>query len=163
MPSSRKPDPSGVTSRLPATASSVDPGLAPRKRARSLSIPAYDATTEHSSRRHLVEGEADLVDRPAGGPPRWLTLTDAERRAARLLALGADRRDVAGPLFVTVKTADDLRINVLRKLGLRSTVALARYAIRHGLVGVECGPYEEGVSVTTMRARERARAAEVRL
>lgn len=91
-------------------------------------------------------------------PPAWLTLTDAERRAARLLALGADRRDVAGPLFVSVRTADDLRINVLRKLGLRSTVALARYAIRHGLVGVERGPYEEGLSMTTMRARERADA-----
>ncbi len=61
-------------------------------------------------------------------------LTTAEAKAAPLLAIGHSRAEVARRLGITTKTLDTHRANLLRKLGLRSTVALARFAIREGLV-----------------------------
>jgi DNA-binding NarL/FixJ family response regulator len=40
----------------------------------------------------------------------------------------------AGMLFISKKTVDRHRANVLEKLGMRNRVELTRYAIRRGLV-----------------------------
>ncbi len=92
-------------------------------------------------------------------PAAWLSLSRVEHQVALLLAQGADRREVAGALGCAVSTGDDHRIAVLRKLNLRSTVALARYALRHGLVSIEPSSFETGVSVTAKQARARAGVA----
>jgi len=65
------------------------------------------------------------------------TLTKREREVVQLLAEGASTREIAGKLFISVKTVETHRANIMRKLGLRSVAELTKYAIREGLTSVE--------------------------
>ena len=51
-----------------------------------------------------------------------------------LLATGLTLRDAAAKMAISYKTADSYRTSLLRKLGLHDRVALARYAIREGII-----------------------------
>jgi len=53
-------------------------------------------------------------------------LTPAERRVAGLAAEGLGNKEIAGALFVSVKTVDVHLSHVYAKLGLRSRAQLAR-------------------------------------
>jgi two-component system response regulator NreC len=61
-------------------------------------------------------------------------LTKRENEVLRLLALGANHHEISRQLFVSVKTIDTHRSNILRKLRLRNNADIARYAIRSGLI-----------------------------
>ncbi len=65
-------------------------------------------------------------------------LSDREFQVMRLLALGNTTREIAGRLFIGVKTVDTHRANLLRKLDLRNNVDVARFAIQNGFVA--CAP-----------------------
>jgi DNA-binding NarL/FixJ family response regulator len=61
-------------------------------------------------------------------------LTKRETEILRLLALGSNHHEISRQLFVSVKTVDTHRSNILRKLQLRNNADIARYAIRNGLI-----------------------------
>ncbi|MBL8877530.1 MAG: response regulator transcription factor [Phycisphaerales bacterium] len=69
--------------------------------------------------------------RPAAGA---LSLTRREAELLPLLARGMSLRQAAERMAVSYKTADSHRTNLLRKLGVRDRVELARYAIRENIV-----------------------------
>lgn len=64
----------------------------------------------------------------------WGGLTARESEILKLVAEGYSSKAIADALFISVKTVERHRANVLEKLGLRDRVQLTRYAIRHGLV-----------------------------
>jgi DNA-binding NarL/FixJ family response regulator len=61
-------------------------------------------------------------------------LTPRELEVVKLIAEGHTSEEIAGMLFISKKTVDRHRANVLEKLGMRNRVELTRYAIRRGLV-----------------------------
>jgi DNA-binding NarL/FixJ family response regulator len=61
-------------------------------------------------------------------------LTARELEVVKLIAEGHTSEEIAGQLFISKKTVDRHRANVLEKLGMRNRVELTRYAIRRGLV-----------------------------
>lgn len=61
-------------------------------------------------------------------------LTPREEEVLKLVAEGMSTKEVADALFISVKTVDRHRANLLQKLGLRDRLALTRYAIRSGLI-----------------------------
>lgn len=61
-------------------------------------------------------------------------LTPREEEVLKLVAEGLSTKQVADTLFISVKTVDRHRANLLQKLGLRDRLALTRYAIRAGLI-----------------------------
>jgi DNA-binding CsgD family transcriptional regulator len=67
-------------------------------------------------------------------PSRWADLTAREAEVAEHLALGATNREIAETLGTSIKTVDSHRGAVMRKLGLRNNVELARHALREGWV-----------------------------
>lgn len=79
---------------------------------------------------------ADNVRRQAGGAPSdpYDTLTEREREVLVLLAQGKTYQDIAETLFVSVKTVDFHRANVMRKLGLDNRTELVRFAMQRGLI-----------------------------
>jgi DNA-binding NarL/FixJ family response regulator len=62
------------------------------------------------------------------------SLNEAETNALRLIASGHTTLQVAALLCCTPEIADTLRVNLLKKLGLRSRLDLAKYAREHGLL-----------------------------
>ena len=61
-------------------------------------------------------------------------LTPRESEILKLIAEGYSGRQIAEELFISQKTVDRHRSNILEKLGLRDRVDLTRYAIRRGLI-----------------------------
>jgi DNA-binding NarL/FixJ family response regulator len=78
-------------------------------------------------REHLEragEGDASALD----------PLTPRELEVVKLVAEGHTSDEIATMLFISRKTVDRHRANILEKLGMRDRVDLTRYAIRRGLI-----------------------------
>ncbi len=60
-------------------------------------------------------------------------LSPRERQVLQLLAEGKKTREVADLLCVSIKTAESHRTRIMKKLGIRDTAALVRYALRQGV------------------------------
>jgi DNA-binding NarL/FixJ family response regulator len=62
------------------------------------------------------------------------SLTSRQREVLQLIAEGCTAKEIAIALNLSVKTAVFHRMAIMNKLGLRSTAALTRYALEHGIV-----------------------------
>jgi DNA-binding NarL/FixJ family response regulator len=60
-------------------------------------------------------------------------LSSRERQVLQLIAEGRGTKQVATALGVSVKTVESHRSRLMKKLSIRETAGLVRYAIRHGL------------------------------
>lgn len=82
----------------------------------------------------------ELIDtylkRPGGIDP-YDTLTPREREVLHLVAEGLTSGEIAGKLFISPRTAESHRANLMRKLGLRSRTDLVRFAFQRGIVPLE--------------------------
>ncbi|HYY22352.1 MAG TPA: response regulator transcription factor [Thermoleophilaceae bacterium] len=82
--------------------------------------------------RALVRDYLDRASRGEETPED--PLTPRELEVVKLIAEGMTSDEIARELFISKKTVDRHRANVLEKLGMRNRVELTRYAIRRGLV-----------------------------
>jgi two-component system response regulator NreC len=64
----------------------------------------------------------------------WDTLTKREREILKLIAEGHKNKEVADYLYISVKTVEKHRANLMKKLDLHSAAALTAYAMERGLV-----------------------------
>lgn len=65
------------------------------------------------------------------------TLTDREREILKLVAEGYTNREIAESLFISVKTVETHKSNIMEKLNLHKRAELVRYAIRKGILQVD--------------------------
>ncbi len=72
---------------------------------------------------------------PADVPAKDSALTDRQREVLQLLAEGHPCKEIAAQLHVTVKTVEFHKAMIRRKLSLRGTADLIRYAIDHKIAG----------------------------
>lgn len=75
-----------------------------------------------------------LVTKPADDADPLHSLTQRERMVLQLAAEGLSNAEVAEKLFISPRTAETHRTNLLRKLGLQNQTDLVRFAIRKGLI-----------------------------
>ena len=64
-------------------------------------------------------------------------LTRREREILKLIALSHSTRAIAEHLGIRMKTAENHRTNLMRKLGLHDIAGLTRYAISNGIVTLD--------------------------
>jgi len=64
-------------------------------------------------------------------------LTPREQEVIRLLAEGLSRKEIGEKLFISPKTVENHRTNIMNKLDLHSTIELIRYAAKLGLIDVD--------------------------
>lgn len=74
-----------------------------------------------------------LASKPADSDP-LASLTPRERLVLQLAAEGQNNAGIAEKLFISPRTAETHRTNLLRKLGLQTQTDLVRFAIRKGLL-----------------------------
>lgn len=94
-----------------------------------------------AGRRYLsAPFSSDLIEtylkRPGGIDP-YETLTPREREVLHLVAEGLTSGEIAVRLFISPRTAESHRANLMRKLGLRSRTDLVRFAFQRGIVPLE--------------------------
>ena len=80
----------------------------------------------------LVRDYLDRASRGEATPED--PLSPRELEVVKLIAEGFTSEEIAEQLFISKKTVDRHRANMLEKLGMRNRVELTRYAIRRGLV-----------------------------
>ena len=93
-----------------------------------------DSSVSHEVVKKLMESparEAKITNAAYG------TLTPREQEVMRLLAEGLSAKQVAEKLFISPKTVENHRANIMNKLGIHSTVELIRYAAKLGLIDVD--------------------------
>ncbi len=61
-------------------------------------------------------------------------LTEREIEIIRLISKELSSQEIAEKLFIAPKTVETHRHNILKKLGLKNTVGLVKYALKNGLV-----------------------------
>jgi DNA-binding NarL/FixJ family response regulator len=64
----------------------------------------------------------------------WETITAREREIIKLIAEGYKSKEIAALLFLSVKTVEKHRSNLMKKLGLHSISALTSLALEKGLI-----------------------------
>lgn len=64
-------------------------------------------------------------------------LTSRENEILRLVASGKSNQETADILFISVKTVETHKANILGKLGLKNAVELTKYAIKNGIISLE--------------------------
>lgn len=84
----------------------------------------------------LAERAIDALfqNRGEAGLDPYDTLTERERVVLQMAAEGMGNPEVAEKLFISPRTAESHRANLMRKLGLRSQTDLVRYAIRKKII-----------------------------
>jgi len=76
----------------------------------------------------------DYVERGGRGEEQFDVLTPRELEVLKLIAEAHTSKQIAEALFISIKTVERHRQNILDKLGMRDRVELTRYAIRRGLI-----------------------------
>ena len=82
--------------------------------------------------RHVVE-ERQVLEGAGDAAPDD-PLSPRELEVVKLIGEGFTSEEISEQLYISKKTVDRHRANVLEKLGMRNRVELTRYAIRRGLV-----------------------------
>jgi two-component system response regulator NreC len=82
----------------------------------------------------LVAAEAEAKAREEADP-----LSEREREVMRLLALGHTNQEIAGMLYISVRTAETHRAHIMQKLRLSTRAELVRYALEQDLLEHEEG------------------------
>ncbi|MCL4166195.1 UNVERIFIED_CONTAM: hypothetical protein GTU68_029840 [Idotea baltica] len=61
-------------------------------------------------------------------------LTEREVEVLQLVAAEKSSKEIAEDLFISIRTVDTHRKNLLRKVGVSSVIGLLKYGVTHGLV-----------------------------
>jgi two-component system response regulator NreC len=65
------------------------------------------------------------------------TLTDREKEVLHLITEGFSSAKIAARLYISPRTAESHRANVMKKLGLQTPTELIKYALKKGLISIE--------------------------
>lgn len=68
------------------------------------------------------------------GMEPWKGLTDRELEVLMLVAEGAKNKEIAGKLYISVKTVEKHRANLMRKLNLHNASEIRTFAVNNNLV-----------------------------
>lgn len=84
--------------------------------------------------QHNAQGQTQRFTRSGRKIKDEVHLTSREREVLQLLAEGRSNKEAASDLGVSIKTVEKHRQNVKRKLNLKDTSSLNRYAISAGII-----------------------------
>lgn len=83
----------------------------------------------------LINAYVSKVDEAEVDP--YDTLTNREKEILHLVAEGYTNNEIAERLFISPRTAELHRSNVINKLGLKNQVDLVRFAIKRGILPLD--------------------------
>lgn len=78
-----------------------------------------------SARRSLIEGYRKSQDEG---------LTKREKEVLGLLINGKSKKEIAASLYISLRTVETHRFNIFKKLRIKNTLDLAKYAVQRGYI-----------------------------
>jgi two-component system response regulator NreC len=82
----------------------------------------------------MAEGYVRRVDQEAGGAQQGdVPLTRREREILALVVRGLTNQQIAEQLYISPRTVDTHRTNIMQKLDIHDVANLVRYAMEHGI------------------------------
>jgi two-component system response regulator NreC len=63
-----------------------------------------------------------------------IVLTAREKDIIRLIASGLTNKQIGDKLFISARTADVHRTNIMKKINVHNVAGLVRFAFEHGLM-----------------------------
>ena len=95
----------------------------------------------HAGRRYLTRKVSDVVvdgyvrEHRASSPLE--SLSPREREVMLLVVEGRSSREIADALHLSPKTVETHRSRLMEKLGVENVIGLVKFAVQHGLTGLE--------------------------
>ncbi len=86
--------------------------------------------SERAIETYIQKSESSITD-------SYDSLTNREREVLKLAAEGCTNNEIAERLFISPRTAETHRANLMKKLSLSNHTELIRYAIRRGLLPLD--------------------------
>jgi DNA-binding NarL/FixJ family response regulator len=88
---------------------------------------------------NLIFEDFYKTQREPNSQPRKVSsdLSKRENEVLKLITSGKNNQEVAELLFISTKTVETHKANILEKLGLRNTAELVKYAIKHNLISLD--------------------------
>ena len=65
------------------------------------------------------------------------TLTKREKEIIRLVVEGLTNKEIADKLFISIRTVDSHKTNIMQKLNIKSSVDLVKYALKNNLAKLD--------------------------
>ena len=93
-----------------------------------------DGLTSHEIIDKLIRGDEAET---AVHDDRYNLLTPREQQIMRLLCEGLTSREISGRLTLSLKTVENHKSNLMKKLDVHNKLELVRYAAKLGLIDVE--------------------------
>jgi len=84
--------------------------------------------------RKVIDDYIRRADEISEGAEGFEQLTVREREVLQLIAEGRKNWEIAGLLYISIKTVETHRAHIMDKLDIHSTAELTRYAIRKGII-----------------------------
>jgi DNA-binding NarL/FixJ family response regulator len=94
-----------------------------------------DSPVSHSVIEKLIKSPGKDTEITDGA---YRSLTPREQEIISMLAKDLSVKEIADKLFISPKTVENHRTNIMNKLGLRSPLELVRYAAKIGLIEIDC-------------------------
>lgn len=96
----------------------------------------------YDGKKYLSQDITELVisgylSPTAPGEDEYNQLSDREKEIFMLFAEGISTREISEKLFISVKTVNTHKQNILEKLGLSSNADMVKYALKKGLIRLE--------------------------
>jgi DNA-binding NarL/FixJ family response regulator len=85
----------------------------------------------------VVSKLATSSTRASNGESRYQSLTRREQEVLRLVVEGLSAKQIGERLFISPKTVENHRTNIMNKLDIHSTMELIRYAAKLGLIDLD--------------------------
>ncbi len=102
---------------------------------------AIDSALE--GRQFLSRALSDRVNREPMPRDRYDLLTSREREVFQLVAEGCTAVEVAAKLYISVRTSEKHRSNLMHKLELKNQGEVIKYALQRGLIPLSVSDDEE--------------------
>lgn len=75
-----------------------------------------------------------MIEKPKKSRRKKAVLTTREEEVLKLLAMGYTNEEVARKLFISKRTVETHRANIMQKLNFKTRAELVRYALENGLL-----------------------------
>ncbi len=105
-------------------------------------VSAVEAVMQGNTIMHPSVAEALIYENGAkpdaagADPDIYDGLTERELEVLTLIAEGLTNREIADELYISIKTVQAHRANIMEKLDMHDRVALTKYAIKKGLISL---------------------------